>query len=180
MISSSLPFDRATSWLGATISFFPALNWSPVLNAEAAATITSYRVVPSEAAKHSVNWLIKATQCWTAGGGGGPHLPTALSPQVQMKSALNNPFVSSWLSSRGDSASLLQVQKQQQSRPAAWRSLPPLNDRQRSCQIDSLGRVELISHFRWGKYLHRSAAYSAVLILHNFVLLPPVTLRSFT
>lgn len=97
-----------------------------------------------------------------------------------MKSALNNPFVSSWLSRRGDSASLLQVQNQQQSRPAACRSLPPLNDRQRSCQIDSLGRVELISHFRWGKYLHRSAAYSAVLILHNFVLLPPVTLGSFT
>lgn len=112
--------------------------------------------------------------------GGGPHFPAALSPQVQMKSALNNPFVSSWLSRRGDSASLLQVRKQQQSRPAACRSLPPLNDRQRSCQIDSLGRVELISHFRWGKYLHRSAAYSAVLILHNFVLLPPVTLRSFT
>lgn len=129
-------------------------------------------IVTSEAAKHRVNWLIKESQCWTGGGGLISLLP--FLHKCKWSRLKITHCVSSWLSRRGNSTMLLQVQKRQQSSPAAWRSLPPLNDRQRSHHIDSFGCVELISHFRCRKYLHTD--YSAVIILHNFVLLPPVTL----
>lgn len=67
------------------------------------------------------------------------------SPQVQMKAAENNPFVSSWPSRRGDSQRCCRFEN---SNKAARRSLRPPNDRHQSCQIHSFGCVELISRFK--------------------------------
>lgn len=136
---------------GTTIIYlFSAPNWLPVsakLRRQRQLVVEIWRrILPCEAAKHSVNWLIKDIQCWTMWL--GSYFPAALSPLVQMKSAQNNPFVSSSLSRRGNCTSLLPVQKHQQRSPAAQRSLRPLNDRQQSCQIRSFGFVELISRFR--------------------------------
>ena len=54
-------------------------------------------IVPTEAAKQRVKWLIKYIQCWTIKCFS---FPSALSPQVQMKQALNKPLFSSQLSRR--------------------------------------------------------------------------------
>lgn len=104
-------------------------------------------IVPTEAAKQRVNWLIKYIQRWTVKGFSFPFCPFSTSAN---EVGLNNPFVSSPLSRRSYSTLLAAAAvlntptdtvTQKPWGVAGTLCLCTLDDRQWKCQIKSFWPV---------------------------------------
>lgn len=122
-------------------------------------------ILPCEAAKHSVNWLIKAIQCWTVGGGGVGVLISLL------------PFLHKCKWSRLKITHLFQVRWAEGATPRRCCRFKNTNKVAQQpggvfvpLMIDS-GAVKSILLAVWSSLAvsNRSAANSAEIILHDFV-----------